>query len=180
MEKQKLKLDYPLLIIVISICLIISILLPLVSYLYFENILNSKTQSYNLILSSAQEENERLKQEIMTLTEQLGIAQDPLMSKPYLVTNLGWYLHNSSDKISSMTNKFTIYGTVLNIGSTDAQNCSLIIRFYNSETLLLTSDISIGVINHWSEIELAPRDIPCGVADSVTKIKVELRGDNVP
>jgi hypothetical protein len=181
MEKQKMKLkDHSLLIIVISLCLIITTLLPLASYLCFENILNSKTQSYNSILSSAQEENVRLKQEITNLTQQLGIAEDPLMSKPYFVTNLGWYLHNSSDKISSMANKFTIYGAVLNIGATDAQNCSLIIRFYNNETLLQTSDISIGPINHWSEIELAPRDIPCGVADSVTKINVETSGANVP
>jgi hypothetical protein len=132
MEKQKLKLkDHPILIIVISALLIVSITFPLASYFYFEDILNSKTQFYNLNILSIQQENAGLEQEISNLTQQLGNAQNPLMSKPYFVTNVGWYLHNSSDEITSMTNKFTIYGNVLNVGSTDAKNCSLIVKFYN-------------------------------------------------
>ena len=180
MEKQKLKLkEHPLLIIVISICLIASILLPLLSYFSFENILNSKTQSYNLNISSEQKENENLKKQISNLTQQLGISDNPLMSKPYLVTKLGWYLHNSSDTKANMANEFTIYGNIINVGATDAQNCSLIINFYNNEKLLQSSTISIGIISHWSDKDLALRNIPCSVANSVSRIDVDVLGDNI-
>ena len=180
MENQKLKLkEHPLLIIVISICLIVSILSPLVSYFSFENILTSKNQSYNLNISLAQEENENLKREISNLTQQLGISENPLMSKPFLVTKLGWYLHNSSDPKVNMANMFTIYGNILNVGATDAQNCSLIIKFYNNEKLLQTSAIPIGIISHWSDKDLALRNIPCSVANSVSRIEIDLSGDNI-
>jgi hypothetical protein len=120
MEKQNLKLkEQPFLIIVISICLIVSILSPLVSYFSFENILASKNRSYNLNISSAQEENENLKKEISNLKQQLGIAENPLISKPYLVTKLGWYLHNSLDTKVNNANEFTIYGNILNVGAAD-------------------------------------------------------------
>ena len=175
MEKQISKLKgHPMLIIVISICLIASILSPLVSYFSFENILNSKTQSYNLNISSEQKENENLKQIISNLTLQLGNSENPLMSKPYLVTKLGWYLHNSSDTIANMANQFTIYGEILNVGATDAQNCSLLISFYNNEKLLQTSTIPIGIILHWSDKELTVRNIPCSVANSVSRIDVNV------
>ncbi len=180
MEKQKLKLkDHPLLIIVLSICLIISILLPLANYLNFENILNAKTQSYALNISSAQNENERLKQEITNLTQQLEVAKDPLMTKPYFVTSLGWYLHKSSDPVSNMANSFTIYGDILNVGAADA-NCSLIIKFYNNQTLLQTSNIPIGEMKHWTNTNLATTNIPCNAANSVTRIEVDPTIDNVP
>jgi hypothetical protein len=180
MEKQKIKLkEHPLFIIVISICLIVSIFSPLMSYLYFENILNSKNQSYNLNISTAQEENENLKQEISNLTQQLGNSENPLMSKPFLVTKLGWYLHDSSDPKANMANAFTIYGNIINVGATDAQNCSLIIRFYNNEKLLQTSNISIGIISHWSDKNLGVRNIPCSVANSVSRIDVDATGDNI-
>jgi hypothetical protein len=181
MEKWKLKLkDQPLLIIVISVCLIISILLPLASYLNFENSLNSKTQSYNLNISSAQEENEGLKQEIANLTQQLGVAEDPLLSKQYFVTSLGWYLHKSSDPVAGSANTFTIYGNILNVGATDA-NCSLIVKFYNSkDTLLQTSSIPVGEMLHWANNNIDPKSIPCSVADSVTRIEVDPTVDNVP
>jgi hypothetical protein len=180
MEEQKLKLkEHPMLIIVMSICLIISILSPVVSYFSFENILNSKNQSYNLNISSAQEENENLKKEISNLTQQIRISENPLTSKPYLVTKLGWYLHNSSDPKANMANELTIYGNILNVGATDAQNCSLIIKFYNNEKLLQTSTVSIGIISHWSDKDLAVRNIPCSVANSVSKIEIDLLGDNI-
>jgi hypothetical protein len=180
MEKQKLKLkEHSMLIILISICLIVSILSPVVTYFYFENILASKNQSYNFNISSAEEEIENLKKEISNLTQQLGISENPLMSKPYLVTKLGWYLHNSSDTKVNMANEFTIYGNILNVGATDAQNCNLIIKFYNNEKLLQTSTISIGIISHWSDKDLAARNIPCNVANSVSRIIVDLIGDNI-
>jgi len=180
MEEQKLKLkEHPMLIIVMSICLIVSILSPLVSYFSFENILNSKNQFYNLNISSAQEENENLKKEISNLTQQIRISENPLTSKPYLVTKLGWYLHNSSDPKANMANELTIYGNILNVGATDAQNCSLIIKFYNNEKLLQTSTVSIGIISHWSDKDLAIRNIPCSVANSVSRIDIDLLGDNI-
>jgi hypothetical protein len=180
MEKKRLKLkEHPMLIILISICLIISFLLPLVSYLFFDNILNSKTKSYDLNISSAQEINENLKQEISNLTQQLRNSENPLMSKPYLVTKLGWYLHDSSDTKANMANEFTIYGNIINVGATDAQNCSLIIKFYNSEKLLQTSTIPIGIILYWSDKDLTVRNIPCSVANSVSRIDIDLTVDNI-
>ena len=181
MEKQKLKLkDHPSLIAIISVCLIISILLPIATYTYFENTLNSKTQTYNLNIASAQQENQELNQQIANLTQQLGVAENPLMSKPYFVTSFGWYLHKSYDPVPDMAKQFTIYGDVLNVGATDAQNCSLIIKFYNNDTLLQTSNIPIGEINHWTTTDIDQKNTPCGVANSVTRIDVNLIGDNVP
>jgi hypothetical protein len=105
----------------------------------------------------------------------------PLSFQPYLVTDLGWYLHNSTDPVSNMANKFTIYGDIQNEGATDAQNCSLIIKFYNNETLLQTSNIPIGEIKGFDGCAyLNSTNVPCSVADSVTRIEVYLRGDNVP
>src|SRR5208283_1253214 len=65
-------------------------------------------------------------------TDAMYYAGLPLSFQPYLVTDLGWYLHNSSDPVSNMTNKFTIYGAINNDGATDAQNCSLTIKFYDN------------------------------------------------
>ena len=105
----------------------------------------------------------------------------PSSIKPQLVTDLGWYLHNSSDQISNMTNKFTIYGAINNDGATDAQNCSLIIKFYNNETLLQTSNVPIGEIRRFGGGSYyLNQNIPCNVADSVTRTEVYLRGDNIP
>jgi hypothetical protein len=105
----------------------------------------------------------------------------PSSFQPYLVTDLGWYLHNSTDPISNMANKFTVYGDIRNDGATDAQNCSLIIKFYNNEELLQTSNIPIGEIKGFFGCAyLNSTNVPCSVADSVTRTEVHLKGDNVP
>lgn len=104
----------------------------------------------------------------------------PSSFQPYLVTDLGWYLHNSTDPISNMADRFTIYGYIRNEGAADAQNCSISIRFYNNEELLQTSSIPIGEINGFFGIAyLNSTNIPCSVADSVTRTEVNL-GDYVP
>ena len=46
----------------------------------------------------------------------------PSSIQPHLVTDLGWYLHNSTDPVSNMTNQFTIYGEIYNDGGSDARN----------------------------------------------------------
>ena len=109
---------------IISICVIISILSPIVSYVYFENMFSSNIQSY---ISSENERLtgviEKLNQENRNLTQRLGDAENSL--KPYLVTSLGWYLHKSSDPVNKSRNSLTIYGTVYNVGATTAKQCSL-------------------------------------------------------
>lgn len=157
------------LIMVTSICVVISILSPLISYTYFEGKLNSNLESYNLNVSMAEQENERLKQEIENLTQKV---ENPYLTMPFLVTNLGWYVHNSADVINTSRNKFTIYGTVLNVGATTAQNCSLIIHFYRNTTLLQTSEVYIGEIKPWSSSRVG-QTIQCSMADSVTRIEVK-------
>jgi hypothetical protein len=104
----------------------------------------------------------------------------PLSFQPHLVTDLGWYLHNSTDPVSNMVNKFTIYGEIENAGATTAQNCSLTIRFYDDQTLLQTSIVPIGEINGFCGCTyLNSTNIPCSVADSVTRTDVSLSGNNV-
>jgi hypothetical protein len=165
---------------IIIICVIISILSPIVSYVYFENMFNSNIQSYNSSLSSENERLtgviEKLNQENMNLTQRLGDAEN--FVKPYLVTELGWYLHKSTDPVNKSRNALTIYGNIINTGATTAKQCSLTIKFYSNETLVQTSDVYIGDIEGWSEITgvnrqyVAPRDIACSWADSVTRIEI--------
>lgn len=158
------------LIMVTSICVVISILSPLISFAYFENRLNSNLESYNLNISTAQQENEKLKQEIENLTQKVD-NPNPYLTQPFLVTNLGWYLHGSADVIDASRNKFTIYGTTLNVGAITAENCSLLIHFYSNTTLLQTSEVYIGEIKGWSNGHVS-QTIQCSMADSVTRIEV--------
>ncbi|HUK84913.1 MAG TPA: hypothetical protein VLU95_03530, partial [Candidatus Acidoferrum sp.] len=72
---------------IISLLVIISILSPIVSYVYLENIFNSRLSS----------EKETLIEENMILTQKLAIEENWV--KPLLVTQLGWYLHNGSDPV---------------------------------------------------------------------------------
>ncbi len=168
---------------IISICVMISILSPIVSYVYFENMLNSNIQSY---FSSENERLtgviEKLNQENRNLTQRLADAENSV--KPNLVTSLGWYLHKSSDPVNKSRNSLTIYGTVYNVGATTAKQCSLNIRLHSNETIVQTADIYIGDIKGWSEIGtdtnysqrnqyyITPRNIACTSADSVTRIEI--------
>ena len=157
---------------IISIFVIISILTPIASYLYFEKTFNSKIEAYE---SSLKSENDRLmgiieelNQENINLTQRLTNAQT--LINPFLVTTLGWYLHNSTDPVYNSRNTFTIYGSVENTGVTPARNCSLTIQFYKNATLLQTSTISMGDISN--EYYLSRKDIPCLSADSITKVEI--------
>lgn len=104
----------------------------------------------------------------------------PTSFQPYLVTNLGWYMHNSSDPVSGMANKFTIYGYIENRGATDARNCSLLLEFYNGAELLQTSSVPIGEVSGFFHLANLNTNIPCSAADSVTRTEVHLKADNIP
>jgi hypothetical protein len=105
----------------------------------------------------------------------------PTSFQPYLATNMGWYMHNSSDPVSGMTNKFTIYGYIENRGVTDAHNCSLALGFYRGEELIQTSNVPLGEISGFFHIaSLNSTNISCSDADSVTRTEVRLTADNVP
>ena len=117
-----------------SACIVIAILSPLASYVYFYSRFNATFESYKLQIWDVWQENKKLE-------ELKKIEQNPYLIKPYLVTTLGWYLHDSSDPFSSSRNTLTIYGRVLNVGATAAVNCRLIVNFYDNMTLLQTSEI---------------------------------------
>lgn len=112
-----------------------------------------------------QQENENLREEINNL------KNVPYSMKPYLVTKLGWYLHDSSDPITESKRTFTIFGYVSNVGATNASNCKLTIKFYDNTTLLQTSRLDMGIIPYWSYHSIN-RIINCNVADSVTRIEI--------
>ena len=155
---------------IISICVIVSILSSIVSYVFFENMFNSSLSSENERLTGV---IEKLNQENMNLTRRLDDAEN--LIKPNLVTSLGWYLHKSTDPVNNSRNTLTIYGSVQNTGVTTALNCSLIIKLYNNSTLLQTSEIHMGDIQ--SSIRsmyqiYPPKVIQCSSADSVTRIEV--------
>jgi len=61
------------------------------------------------------------------------------MSKPYLVTKLAGIcmIAQTQKPIWLTSSQYMV--NIINVGATDAQNCSLIIKFYNSEKLLQTS-----------------------------------------
>ncbi len=153
----------------VSICVIISILAPIVSYVYFEKMFSSENDRLTGLI-------EKLNQENMNLTQRLGDAEN--LIKPYLVTNLGWYLHNSTDPVVDSRHNFTIYGTVTNVGLEPALDCKLIIHFYNKQTLLQTSEIDMGNIGtrnlsrDGGYFYISRTNIHCDVADSVTRIEI--------
>lgn len=149
-----------------SACIVIAILSPLASYVYFYNRFNATFESFKLQIWNIWQENKKLE-------ELKKIDQNPWLIKPYLVTTLGWYLHDSSDPVPSSRNTFTIYGTVLNVGATTAVNCRLTVKFYDNMTLLQTSEIAMGMgkVGYWSDIYIR-HVIRCDSADSVTRIEV--------
>jgi len=162
---------------IISLLVIISILSPIVSYVYLENIFNSRLSS----------EKETLIEENMILTQKLAIEENWV--KPLLVTQLGWYLHNGSDPVITSRNTFTIYGMVQNVGFNPARNCNLTVQFYSNAALLQSSIISMGdiyrydfrnvtnIYNDSSDFNngyyyVNQRIMQCPYADSVTRIKI--------
>ncbi len=151
-----------------SVCIVIAITSPIVSYIYFSERLNSTSESYDLQILKLQQENEELREEIIRLS-----------TEPNLVTILGWYLHGSSDPVKDLRNKLTIYGDIYNDGATTAYNCTLIVKFYNNQTLLQTSEIRLGTIKSWFDRQVNTV-IDCDCADNVTRIEVEKTWSNSP
>lgn len=146
-------------------CMVIAVLSPIVSFIYFSDRLSDVSESYELKISHLLEANEKLKR--------------PILSGAYLVTELGWYLHNSSDPSPASRNQLTIYGTISNVGAKNAKNCILIIDFYDNTSLLESAKSNLGSINSGSHIYIR-RKIPCSSADSVTKVEVERTWENIP
>ena len=157
------------LIAIVSLCLIIIVISPVLSYIYFNNKFTPIFTSYKSQIDDLQQQNVNLTEKNNRLTEDNKHLTN--MTQPYFVTSLGWYLHKSNDQDSSTRNSFNIYGTILNIGAENA-NSRLIINFYNYTTLLKNSTIPLGVINSYSYKILDNTNIKCEVADSVTKIEV--------
>jgi len=153
----------------VSIFVIILILPHLVSYVYFQNMFSSENKRLTGVI-------EKLNQENINLTRRLGNTEN--LIKPYLVTNLGWHLHNSTDPVVDSRYNFTIYGTIANVGLEPSLDCKLIIQFYNKQTLLQTSKINIGNIgtraafNNSGYFYISRTDIHCVASDSATRIEI--------
>ena len=160
------------------VCIVVAILSPIASRIYFSGALYDVSESYELQISDLQQENARLWQEIDQLKEGNEGIKDPYFKESFLVTELGWYLHGSTDPREYSRNKFTIYGKVYNVGATNATNCKLIVNLSDNLTLLQQSEIDLGRINYWS-YEYVRKDIDCEIADFVTRIEVERTWTNM-
>jgi hypothetical protein len=142
-----------------GLCILIAVLSQVASYLYFNSVIEYYKDSLR--------ENEKLKEKIREYME----PNEPYMMEPYLVTRLGWYLHDSSDPVPESRGKLTIYGQVRNIGAVNASNCMLIVSFYSGNRVVQTSEIDLGTVRYWGG-EYLRRNINCELADSVTRIEV--------
>lgn len=161
------------LLIIACACLLIAILSPIVSYAYFSERLNVTSESYEAQISDLHQENEKLSKEIQQLETENEKLKDPYSEEAYLITELGWYLHGSSDPVAESRNKLTIYGNIYNVGATNASDCKLIVNFYENMTFLQSSQINIrSPINYWSSRNIR-QDVDCKMADNVTRIEVE-------
>jgi hypothetical protein len=154
--------------VIVCVCIVIATLSPLSSYLYLCSRFNATFESYKLQIWEVSQENEKL-EEIKRFMD--TYEKSPYLMKPYLVTNLGWYVHDSSDPVPSSRNTFTIYGEILNVGATTAVNCKLIVDFYHNVTLLQSSEVYVGDIGYWTS-SYVRRVIDCDCADSVTRVEV--------
>jgi hypothetical protein len=154
--------------VIACVCIVIAILSPLASYVYFCSRFKTTFESYKLQIWDVSQENEKL-EEIKRFME--TYEKSPYLMKPYLVTKLGWYMHDSSDPVPSSRNTFTIYGEALNVGATTAVNCMLIVDFYDNVTLLQSSEVDLGDTRYWST-NFVRRVIDCDCADSITRVEV--------
>ena len=157
------------------VCIVIAILSPIAVYTYFSNVVESfkaQIESYSI----QPQENEELAGKIREYMK----PYDPYLNEPYLITRLGWYLHNSSDPVEESINEFTIYGEITNIGAKTAYHCKLIVKFYSNNAVIQTSEVYIGLISYWSERNFYDEVVGCQYADSVTRIEVERTWANMP
>ena len=160
-------------------CIMVAILSPIASYIYSSDRLIEASESFDFQISDLQQETEGLRQEIEQIREESEDLMDPYVMESFLVTELGWYLHNSRDPVNYSKNKFTIYGHVYNVGATNAKDCKLVVSLYDNKKLLQQSDIDLGLISYWSRTWVR-RDIDCELADYETKIEVERTWTNMP
>ena len=143
------------------------------------------TNTYNAVIDSERNTEKDLQQQVDSLTGQNKIlneenSQLTNLTQPFLITSLGWYLHNSDDPVASSKNTFTIYGKIYNVGQLPANNTELTIKFYGSnETLQQTSTIQLGMISPITDftvpLDIGTHNINCSVADSVTDVDVSLQ-----
>ena len=163
------------LLAIASVCVVIAILSPIAVYAYFSNVV----ESYKAQIEAGRiqpQENEELREKIREYMK----PYDPYLNEPYLITKLGWYLHNSSDPVEESKNEFNIYGQITNIGAKTAYHCTLIVKFYSNNAVIQTSEIYIGIINYWSQRNIYDEVVGCQYADSVTRIEVERTWTNTP
>ncbi len=146
------------LLAITAACIVIAVFSPIAVFALFND-------AAKLEISAIQQENENLEEEIRSL------ENAPYSMKPYLVTKLGWYLHNSSDPIDESKRTFTIYGYVFKVGATNATNCKLVINFCDNLTSLQTSELDLGEIAYWTYHYIS-RVVDCRFADSVTRIEI--------
>ena len=163
------------------ILLIFTILAPSVTYSYFTSIYTNKERSLEQQMDS---QIDRLQSNINTLNEEN--SQLTNLTQPYLITDLGWYLHTSNDPVPSSKDTLTVYGTIYNIGALPAYNAELFVKFYGYPstlpeliiTLLQTSNISLGGIpstnNFGAPFNIGSHDITCLSADHVTNVTISI------
>ena len=167
------------LLAIASVCVVIALLSPIAVYVYFNNIVEgykSEVEFYKLQSSNPVQEYEELKEK----TREFMKPYDPYLNEPYLATEIGWYLHNSSDPVEESRNEFTIYGRITNIGAKTAYHCTLTVKFYSNNAVIQTSEVYMGIIDYWSQRSIYDEVIGCQHADSVTKIGVERTWTNTP
>lgn len=163
------------------ILLILAVLGPLITY-------SQLTGSYNSAIDSHKNTENSLQQQINNYTKQnfllkQEISQLTNLTKPYLFTRIGWYVHKSDDPVVESKNTFTIYGSIYNVGTLPANDTKLTVRFFGTnQTLLQTSEIQLGVVPSITNstvpfempFDLGKHNISCSVADAVTDVEVSI------
>ena len=172
------------LVAIAVVCLVIATLPPIAFYLHFKDTLEqyqSKIESYELQISELQTSS-KIDEEFKAKVGEFmwPYPYDPYLEEPFLVTQLGWDLHDSRDIVPKSRNKFTIYGVVWNIGAETAYNCRLIIKFYIGPSVMQTSELNMRTIRYWGEYRINKSNIDCDITDAVTKIEVKRTWTSTP
>ena len=170
--------------------LVIATLAPIAVYFHFSNVVESYREqiySYEFQISELQKStsllaHEEYKAKVKEFMK--GSPYDPYLMEPYLMTRLGWYLHDGADPIPESRYKLTIYGEVLNIGSETAYNCKLTIYIYGKNSFMQASEVNIGTISHWAYKSIR-ENIYCNFLryveiTQVERIEVERTWTNTP
>ncbi len=161
-----------------AVLLCLTAVTPFLMYSYLTGTYGPIIDSYKNREKTLQQQVDKLKLENAQLSQ--GYSQLTNLTQPHVITCLGWYLHKSNDQYTYSKNKFTIYGKIINIGDTPANNAELTIKFYDaSNASVQTSTIYIGtvhsIINVTASPDIGTHNIDCPAADSVTDIDVSLQ-----